>query len=106
MRALPTTDWVDKDADGLSETLPGQWQVASTAVRHIFTHFALTLDVAMGDAPHPEMPGEWWPVDNLHEAGLPTVFAKARSEEHTSELPSLMRISYAVFCLKKKKKRQ
>src|SRR3546814_3879568 len=26
----------------------------------------------------------------------------SRSEEHTSELPSLMRISYAVFCLKKK----
>src|SRR3546814_1050073 len=31
--------------------------------------------------------------------------AAARSEEHTSELQSLMRISYAVFCLKKKKKR-
>src|SRR3546814_1799811 len=30
--------------------------------------------------------------------------ALARSEEHTSELQSLMRISYAVFCLKKKKK--
>src|SRR3546814_8436957 len=29
-----------------------------------------------------------------------------RSEEHTSELQSLMRISYAVFCLKKKKNRQ
>src|SRR3546814_18468966 len=29
--------------------------------------------------------------------------AKARSEEHTSELQSLMRISYAVFCLKNKK---
>src|SRR3546814_10558550 len=29
----------------------------------------------------------------------------ARSEEHTSELQSLMRISYAVFCLKKKKER-
>src|SRR3546814_2887983 len=28
-----------------------------------------------------------------------------RSEEHTSELQSLMRISYAVFCLKKKKKK-
>src|SRR3546814_2527249 len=28
---------------------------------------------------------------------------RARSEEHTSELQSLMRISYAVFCLKKKK---
>src|SRR3546814_1251545 len=33
---------------------------------------------------------------------LPTVFVAARSEEHTSELQSLMRISYAVFCLKKK----
>src|SRR3546814_2720017 len=33
-------------------------------------------------------------------AGLPP----PRSEEHTSELQSLMRISYAVFCLKKKKK--
>src|SRR3546814_1827526 len=32
---------------------------------------------------------------------LPT---QHRSEEHTSELQSLMRISYAVFCLKKKKK--
>src|SRR3546814_7098606 len=32
-----------------------------------------------------------------------TAFAR-RSEEHTSELQSLMRISYAVFCLKKKKK--
>src|SRR3546814_981016 len=31
--------------------------------------------------------------------------ASARSEEHTSELQSLMRISYAVFCLKKKKKK-
>src|SRR3546814_4171490 len=30
----------------------------------------------------------------------------ARSEEHTSELQSLMRISYAVFCLKKKKSRR
>src|SRR3546814_9787144 len=30
---------------------------------------------------------------------------EARSEEHTSELQSLMRISYAVFCLKKKKKK-
>src|SRR3546814_6837053 len=34
------------------------------------------------------------------EAGRP----RGRSEEHTSELQSLMRISYAVFCLKKKKK--
>src|SRR3546814_7979285 len=30
-------------------------------------------------------------------------YVRARSEEHTSELQSLMRISYAVFCLKKQK---
>src|SRR3546814_4944491 len=33
------------------------------------------------------------------------LFGIGRSEEHTSELQSLMRISYAVFCLKKKKPR-
>src|SRR3546814_3232263 len=41
------------------------------------------------------------------EEGLPLVRAAntgIRSEEHTSELQSLMRISYAVFCLKKKNK--
>src|SRR3546814_1890112 len=35
---------------------------------------------------------------------LSTLYNRQRSEEHTSELQSLMRISYAVFCLKKKKK--
>src|SRR3546814_3145950 len=37
----------------------------------------------------------------LHHGGVRA--GAARSEEHTSELQSLMRISYAVFCLKKKK---
>src|SRR3546814_4620972 len=37
-------------------------------------------------------------------AGFRPVGRRCRSEEHTSELQSLMRISYAVFCLKKKKK--
>src|SRR3546814_5393475 len=40
------------------------------------------------------------PGHQLHPA-----FADGRSEEHTSELQSLMRISYAVFCLKKKKRK-
>src|SRR3546814_3175226 len=35
----------------------------------------------------------------------PSAAAVSRSEEHTSELQSLMRISYAVFCLKKKKQK-
>src|SRR3546814_7319202 len=37
-------------------------------------------------------------------SSTPSSTALRRSEEHTSELQSLMRISYAVFCLKKKKK--
>src|SRR3546814_8112714 len=40
-------------------------------------------------------------------AKVPTIdTGTARSEEHTSELQSLMRISYAVFCLKKKKQHE
>src|SRR3546814_3592981 len=38
--------------------------------------------------------------------GIVTLMDNTRSEEHTSELQSLMRISYAVFCLKKKKTTQ
>src|SRR3546814_3819684 len=48
--------------------------------------------VANGKGPHPQQP--------VKQRGLWQI----RSEEHTSELQSLMRISYAVFCLKKKKK--
>src|SRR3546814_7993252 len=39
------------------------------------------------------------------EDSCPEGQESSRSEEHTSELQSLMRISYAVFCLKKKKKK-
>src|SRR3546814_6401229 len=41
---------------------------------------------------------------HVHNLGFLRTQAERRSEEHTSELQSLMRISYAVFCLKKKKK--
>src|SRR3546814_8631024 len=44
----------------------------------------------------------WWQISNLKTTLLWTT-TFIRSEEHTSELQSLMRISYAVFCLKKKK---
>src|SRR3546814_8519011 len=42
----------------------------------------------------------WYEILGMIPAANPEI----RSEEHTSELQSLMRISYAVFCLKKKKK--
>src|SRR3546814_5837095 len=49
-------------------------------------------------------PAEAGEDGGLHGLGHDDVLSakEARSEEHTSELQSLMRISYAVFCLKKK----
>src|SRR3546814_5993239 len=49
--------------------------------------------------------GDWHLPDQLRSQPL-LGSLDARSEEHTSELQSLMRISYAVFCLKKKKHNQ
>src|SRR3546814_3930025 len=49
----------------------------------------------------------WLVSDGTHSGAPPISVANScctRSEEHTSELQSLMRISYAVFCLKKKNK--
>src|SRR3546814_2002799 len=78
--------------------------------------------LAHADADHAAAAGEQQPAgagkvavepgaDGVQPAGLGVEDAAAaggqrcivRSEEHTSELQSLMRISYAVFCLKKKK---
>src|SRR3546814_8946441 len=55
---------------------------------------------AAAPAPTPQ-PARAEPVEA--PSSPPTETKKDRSEEHTSELQSLMRISYAVFCLKKKK---
>src|SRR3546814_1443479 len=46
---------------------------------------------------------QWWYAQVPHRSDP---YRPERSEEHTSELQSLMRISYAVFCLKKKKQTQ
>src|SRR3546814_2314241 len=45
-------------------------------------------------------------IDVLDRRLADNQFVAGRSEEHTSELQSLMRISYAVFCLKKKKNKK
>src|SRR3546814_10553399 len=49
------------------------------------------------------IPGAHYFEDSIEER---QTAADLRSEEHTSELQSLMRISYAVFCLQKKQKKQ
>src|SRR3546814_6596281 len=45
-------------------------------------------------------------LDRVRQVEFADLHHQLRSEEHTSELQSLMRISYAVFCLKKKKQRK
>src|SRR3546814_9368714 len=58
-------------------------------------------------APTTPIGSRWVKVSMVGENGTVSPFNSParRSEEHTSELQSLMRISYAVFCLKKKKQR-
>src|SRR3546814_6821122 len=69
-------------------------------------HFTVCFDdgkpEARREAFHLNLPGE----HNVQNALAAIAIGRelgVRSEEHTSELQSLMRISYAVFCLKKKK---
>src|SRR3546814_3711044 len=71
----------------------GENQAAGSTVP-IQPAISAAVEVTMKDSLKPT------PVRVTTPMTMPTV----RSEEHTSELQSLMRISYAVFCLKKKNK--
>lgn len=80
MKALPDDHWSAR-ADGSGDgPLPGPWMNAGR-VAHVFTHFSLDLHLAvyLGNQfdSLPSEEGEWWPLDRLEEAGLPTLFAKA-----------------------------
>ena len=79
MRALPTGPWVDAPPGLADAPVAADWQIGAETVAHGFTHFELQLALAtaQGEAhePAPET-GEWWPLDRLDEAGLPTVFAR------------------------------
>src|SRR3546814_9003212 len=78
--------WTAKDADG-----NGQLSTAEAGMK-AGTHWTAADTDGDGQLSQSEftaMKAAW--------------FSKARSEEHTSELQSLMRISYAVLCLKKNK---
>src|SRR3546814_2923999 len=71
-------------------------------------HVVAQVGAARGAAlllPPPERRAEdrFENIADIAEIGIAAAAEAVRSEEHTSELQSLMRISYAVFCLKKKK---
>src|SRR3546814_2413995 len=75
----------------------GSWQ-GSGAVSDLLVEAVIK---ASGVRSRPLRQARDWGYQRL-SAGQTVLLVDARSEEHTSELQSLMRISYAVFCLKKK----
>src|SRR3546814_9967993 len=82
-------------------TKPLVRQITPIALREVQSKYLLdvspTLDAALIGSPKPVRG-----PDNKRWCKRGTLPIRGRSEEHTSELQSLMRISYAVFCLKKK----
>ncbi|WP_394727231.1 A/G-specific adenine glycosylase [Altererythrobacter sp. GH1-8] len=77
MRALPDDGWSAREDGSGEPPIDGEWELLG-AVSHAFTHASLTLSVARyaGEL-LPSGEGEWWPVEQLDDAGLPTLFAKA-----------------------------
>src|SRR3546814_5104011 len=118
-----SSDVCSSDLDGLAARFAGRRIVAVTshrrenfgggmeAIARSIADIAERPDVAVIFPVHPNPHVR--PVMDAVLGGLPDVamiepldyphFVRLRSEEHTSELQSLMRISYAVSCLKKKK---
>jgi A/G-specific adenine glycosylase len=79
MRALPTGSW-SAEPPGLADAPVGaDWRLLPGRVDHVFTHFRLQLALATAVVDRHAAPdgAEWWPIESLGEAGLPTVFAKA-----------------------------
>jgi A/G-specific adenine glycosylase len=79
MRALPDDGWSARaDGSGLAP-LPGPWRRAGEVI-HVFTHCRLTLELAIYSGNEwASLPasGEWWPLEQLAAAGLPSLYAKA-----------------------------
>ncbi len=81
MSEVPTTAWTARqDGDRTTGGAPftADWRRAGS-VSHVFTHFALELDVYRADVPFLEaLPGHWWsPISAINEEALPTVMKKA-----------------------------
>lgn len=79
MRALPTGVWEAVPPRLEGAPFAADWRVLDVRVSHGFTHFNLEVALAAAIIPSQAeaIEGEWWPVDAIESAGLPTVFAKA-----------------------------
>lgn len=79
MRALPTGPWAETPPGLDGAPVAANWRLLAETVTHGFTHFHLTVALAAATIEgHADgVDGEWWPIEALGTAGLPTVFAKA-----------------------------
>lgn len=78
MRALPSSDW--SAAPDATPPFPASWSSLAEPVLHVFTHFSLALHVHathVGPDHVPPGAGQWWPIGDIGEAGLPTLFRRA-----------------------------
>src|SRR3546814_4695973 len=106
-----SSDVCSSDLDGLKAALPKGAQVARENVERAVSTgqevFGRTLKAneAIAQIAKAQVESTTAKVQAKAEEAVKgaTKASRKRSEEHTSELQSLMRISYAVFCLKKKK---
>jgi A/G-specific adenine glycosylase len=81
MTEVPTTGWTarrDGGTDASDAPFPAGWKHAG-AISHVFTHFALELQVYRAEVPDGEAPdGHWWsPIAGIRDEALPTVMKKA-----------------------------
>src|SRR3546814_3457016 len=121
-----SSDLIDPMHQFMIEPLVGTDHLSIGGYNIAFTNSALWMLIAavalwifmLGGMKRELVPGRWQAavesmtsfISNMMRANIGEEGRRftpyVRSEEHTSELQSLMRISYAVFCLKKKKKQQ
>jgi len=82
MLEVPSTPWTEAawDAAGARDHAPltAHWRELGGTVRHGFTHFAFEITVWAAEIPAetPAPDGQWWPIDRLGDAGLPTAMRK------------------------------
>ncbi len=80
MQAMPDDGWSARNDGHANPPFAADWQILPEHVQHEFTHFSLQMRIAVTDMVDDAMQktdGEYWPVNSLDKAGLPTLFMKA-----------------------------
>ncbi len=77
MRALPDDRWAARQDGDAMPPFDADWRILDGVIQHSFTHFTLEMRVAVTEQSHAPQVGEYWPVNSLDKAGLPTLFSKA-----------------------------